>query len=157
MLKTLALTLALTLSFSAILPISTAHAMSFLDKEHAEKLKKEAHIQPSTAVISSPDSLTPLQLFASPIQPGWGKLMMGVNVTNTLRLISPKLAKKLTLGKSIIDLWVETQVAADEDIAALNNDDRPDRDYKKKLAALKAQKKAYYTQRALEMAAGLAL
>lgn len=147
---------ALTLFCLAILPISTAHAMSFLDKEHAEKLKREAHTQPSTAVISSPDSLTQLQLFASPIQPGGGK-GLSINLVNTLRLISPKLAKKLTRGKSILDLWVETQVAADEDIAALNNDDRPDKDYKKKLAALKAQKKEYYTQRALEMAAGMAL
>lgn len=139
---------ALTLFCLAILPISTAHAMA--NMENLKKIKaREGHSE------ITPDSLSPLQLFASPLQPG-GK-GLSINLVNTLRLISPKLAKKLTRGKSLIELWVETQVAADEDIAALNNDDRPDKDYHKKLKALKEQKKAYYTQRALEMAAGMGL
>jgi len=142
----------------AILPTS-ASAMSFLDKEHAEKLAKEAArtsglpsvtTEATSASTVASDGMNPLQLFASPLQPG-GKGLQ-VNWMNVLRVAAPKLAKKLDKGRSLIDLWVETQVAADEEIRALNNDDRPDRDYKKKLKALKDRKREEYRLRGVSMA-----
>lgn len=152
--------LILAVLFSATL-MNTANAMSFLDREHGEKLKKEATTAKeglgslgqknlAQSVEPSIEQLSPLEMFASPIQPG-GKGLQ-VNWMNVLRVAAPKLAKKLDKGRSLIDLWVETQVAADEEIAALNSDPRPDKDYKKKLKALKERKKAEYKDRAISMA-----
>lgn len=135
-------------------------AMSFLDKEHSEKLKREAHTQPSTAVISSPDSLTPLQLFASPIQPG-GKYGLGLNILNLARAVAPnsKLVKKLDKGRSLIERYADMMVACDEDIRAMVNDDRPHeskaakKKWQEDLKALKEAKRLKYLDEGASMAA----
>ena len=141
---------ALTLFCLAILPTS-ASAMSFLDKEHSQKLARESCALEAQKQTGSGE-MSPLQLFASPIQPSWGKLMMGVNVTNTLRLISPKLAKKLARGKSLIEQYVDNLVETDEEVVKFRNDDRPLRNWKMILRALKDEKRRKYTEYVMRMA-----
>lgn len=126
------------------------HALSFLDAEHGKKLEREAKKEAkknsrkdsgaSGATSSDRQEITSLELFASPIQPSGGSLMCSVNWMNVLRLVAPKLAAKMSKGRSLIELYASNLLECDEDIRELNADPTPDRDYQKKLKELKARK-----------------
>lgn len=136
---------------------STSQAMSFLDKEHSDKLAKEAKKQQKIAkkyastsrVKESTDAnagLSAYQLFLSPIQPG-GSYLMTINPMNLYRSVrglrmSP--SQKQIEQMKLLEKYVDLLVADDEDIHALNSDPRPDKDYKVKLKALKASKRENY-------------
>lgn len=142
----------LMLAFSAML-MNSANAMVFPTKETWKELQKSAHASESRP------QLTPLQLFASPLQPG-GKWGMGLNFLNLARAVAPnsKLVKKLDKGRSLIERYADMKVACDEDIRAMVNDDRPHeskaakKKWEQDLKALKAAKRLQYLDEGAAMA-----
>ncbi len=88
------------------------------------------------------DEVTPLQLFASPIQPG-GSYGLTVNLANLWKGLTKKYQNKAKL----LDEFAKVLVESDEELVALRNDDRPEKGFWKrykeqkaaKLAAIKAE------------------
>ena len=118
--------------------------------------QKFNHLKPEQKEVS------PLELFASPFQPG-GKYGLSVNILNALRWVAPesKIVKKMDGGKGLVDRWAEGMVACDPELRALWNDDRPYESKEARLAgearikALKAEKLKKYQDEGAEMAAKL--
>ena len=153
--------------FTLLMVTTPTFAMVFLDKEHSEKLRKESkarkttetsekHTELSRLSALNGDTISPLALFASPLQPG-GRGMT-INWMNALRVAAPKLAKKLDKGRSLIDMWAQTQVDSDEEIRAMVNDDTPHanktarKEWEAKLKALKKAKLEHYKAEGMKMA-----
>lgn len=134
-----------------------ASAMSFLDKEHSKKLAKEAKATRSKSAqshIEAPCSLSPLQLFQSPIQPG-GKYMLSGNLVNLLVLCLGEkhpLVRKITKGMSLVDRYAEVLLESDSDLIEFRNNPAPHRGWKIEYKALKDRKRAEYRLYVLEMA-----
>ena len=132
---------------------STSQAMSFLDKEHSDKLKKEAKREaaskqsaPKQETSKSSDSLTIYQLFLSPIQPG-GSYLMTINPMNLYRSVrglrmSPY--RKQIEQMKLLEKYVEVQVDSDESIIAFRNNPAPNKNWKAELKAMKEVKRGEY-------------
>lgn len=108
--------------------------------------QKFNHLHPETREVS------PLELFASPLQPG-GKGLT-VNWMNVLRAVAPKIAKKIDKGRSLVEMYTDNLVETDPEIVAFRNDDRPMKDWKKKLKAMKEEKRKHYFEYVTRMALG---
>ncbi len=152
----------LLLSLAFLFVHTSAHSMSFPTDQTWKKLKKEAKkeqrqkhsksktsagtdtIKRTESVGNASDAgLTPIELFASPFQPG-GSYLMTINPMNLYRLVT---GRTLTLSErqiKMLNAYVDMRVVSDPDIAELNDNPLPDRDYKAKLSRLKTEKAAYY-------------
>lgn len=117
----------------------SCYALSFLDAEHGKKLEREAKREQDHG------SITGLELFRSPIQPG-GSYGLSLNVMNLIRWIAPncKLVKKFDRGMSMLDLYVDNLVETDEEVIAFRNEPVGDNNWKVKLKALKDRKRVEY-------------
>lgn len=136
---------------------STSQAMSFLDKEHSDKLAKEAKKQQKIAkkyastsrVKESTDAnagLSAYQLFLSPIQPG-GSYLMTINPMNLYRSVrglrmSP--SQKQIEQMKLLEKYVEVQVDSDPDVVAFRNNPAPNKNWKAELKAMKEAKRVSY-------------
>lgn len=92
---------------------------SMTDMSSLQKVLKKASDRDSTS-----SEMSPLQLYVSPLQPG-GSYGLQINWSNVLRGISPKLAKKIDRGVSLIDQYAAVLTESDDELVKFRNDDRP--------------------------------